>query len=79
MTDEEVKDLVTIHSSEYFRSMRGKKNLRKVAKSIYLFLTTPDKVEKYVQSHSSDNCIHRYNVEICNLFDPELLINWLTD
>ena len=71
MIDEEVKDLVTIHSSEYFRSIRGKQNLRKVAKSIYLFLTTPDEVEIYVQSH----CIHRYNVEICNLFDPELLIN----
>ena len=47
MTDEEVKDLVTIHSSEYFRSIRGKQNLRKVAKSIYISLTTPDKVEKH--------------------------------
>ena len=42
----------------------------------YIFLTTPDEVEKYVQSSSSDNCIHRYNVEILNLFDPELqLVN----
>ena len=42
----------------------------------YIFLTTPDEVEKYVQSNSSDNCIHRYNVEILNLFDPELqLVN----
>ena len=57
MTDEEVKDLVTIHSSEYFRSIRGKQNLRKVAKSIYLFLTTPDEV----QSKSSDDYIHHYN------------------
>ena len=40
-------------------------NLRKVAKSIYKFLTTPD-----------DNGIHNYNVEILNMFDPELqLIN----
>ena len=39
---------------------------------LYFFLTTPDKV----LSNSSDNCIHRYNVEILNLFDPELqLIN----
>ena len=51
-------------------------NLRKVATLLYIFLTTPDEVEKYVQSNSSDNCIHRYNVEILNLFDPELqLIN----
>ena len=29
-----------------------------------------------MQSTSSDNCIHRYNVEILNLFDIELqLIN----
>ena len=29
-----------------------------------------------MQPNSSDNCIHRYNVEILNIFDPELqLIN----
>ena len=29
-----------------------------------------------MQSNSSDNCVHHYNVEILNLFDPELqLIN----
>ena len=39
---------------------------------LYIFLTTPDEVEKYVQSNSSDNCIQCYNVEILNLFDPEL-------
>ena len=43
---------------------------------LYVFLTTPDEVEKYIQSTSSDNCRHRYNVEILNIFDPELqLIN----
>ena len=51
----------------------------KVVKQLYIFLTTPDKVEKYakmMQSHSSDDCVHRYNIEILNLFDPELqLIN----
>ena len=54
-------------------------NLRKVAESLYIFLTTPDEVEKFVnmmQSSSSDNCICHYNVKILNLFDPELqLIN----
>ena len=35
-----------------------------------------DAVEKYMQSNSSDNCTHPYNVEILNIFDPELqLIN----
>ena len=35
-----------------------------------------DSVEKYMQSNSSDNCTHPYNVEILNIFDPELqLIN----
>ena len=45
----------------------------------FIFLTTPDEVEKYVeimQSNFSDHCIHCYNVEILNLFDPKLqLIN----
>ena len=69
LTDEEVKDFVAINFSE---SIREEQNLRKVAKSLDTFLTTPDEV----QSNSSDNCVHHYNVEILNLFDPELqLIN----
>ena len=49
--------------------------MRKVAKSLFIFLTTLDEVEKYakmMQSNSSDNCVHRYDTEILNLFDPEL-------
>ena len=43
---------------------------------LYIFPTKPDEVEKYVQSNSSENCIHRYNVEIMNIFYPEMqLIN----
>ena len=64
LTDEEVKDFVAINFSEYFKSIEKEQNLRKVAKSLYIFLTTPD------------NCINHYNVKILNLFDPELqLIN----
>ena len=72
MTDEEVKDFVVTHFSEYFKSIEEKQNLRKVAKSLYFFLTTPDEV----QSNSSDNCIYHYHVKMLNLFYPELqLIN----
>ena len=39
---------------------------------IYIFLTTSDEVEKLVQSNSSDNGMHLDNVEIFNIFDPEL-------
>ena len=61
---------------DYFKSIKEEQNLRKVAKSLYIFLTTPDEVEKSVQSNSYDNCMHHYNVEILNVFDPELqLIN----
>ena len=75
MTNEEVKDFVAINFNEYFKSIK-EQNLRKVAKSLYIFLKTPDEVERYVKSNSSDDCIHNYNVEIFNLFDPELqLIN----
>ena len=72
LTDEEVKDFVTINFSEYFKSTSEEQNLRKVAKPLYIFLTTPDEVEL----NSSDNCICHYKVEILNLFNPELqLIN----
>ena len=64
LTDEEVKEYVVINFSEYFKSIREEQNLRKITKSLYIFLTTPDEVEKYVQSNSSDNCIHWYNVEM---------------
>ena len=65
LTDEEMKDFVAKHFSEYFKSISEEQNFRKVAKSLYIFLTTPDEV----QSNSSDNCINHYNVKILNLFD----------
>ena len=85
-TDDKMKDFVAINFIKYFKSTREKlysklneeQNLRKVAKSLYIFLTTADEVAKYakmMQSNSSDNCVHRYKM-ILNLFDPELqLIN----
>ena len=47
--------------------LNEEQNLRKVAKSLYIFLTTSDEVKKYVkmmQSNSSDNWVHCYNVEM---------------
>ena len=78
LTDEEVRDFVALNFREYFKSTREKlhaklreqPNFKKVAKSLYIFL--PGEVEKYVQSYSSGNCIRCSNVEILNLFDPEL-------
>ena len=66
LAGDEVKDFVAINFSEYFKSISQEQNLRKVDKSLYNFLTTPDEVEKYVQSNPSDNYIHHYNVEILN-------------
>ena len=65
LTDDEVKDFVAINFGEYFKPTRHKlysklieeQNLRKVAKSLYIFLTTPNEVQIYVeimQSNSSD-------------------------
>ena len=51
------------------------KNLQTFCKSIYIFLKTPDEKEKYVeimQLNSSDKCVHRYKIEILNLFDQVL-------
>ena len=76
MTNEVVKDFAATNFSEYSKSIREEQNLRKVAKSLYIFLKIPDEVEKYVQSNSSENCIHCYNIEILNIFHLELqLIN----
>ena len=47
LTVDEVKDFVATSFNEYFKSIREEQNLRKVAKSLYIFLTTPDKAEKY--------------------------------
>ena len=51
----------------------------KILEKFYIFLATPDEVEKYakmMQSNSSDNCVNRNNTMILNLFNPELkLIN----
>ena len=82
LTDDEVKDFVVINFSEYFKPTREKsysklwkeQNLRKVAESLYIFRTKPEEVELYakmMQLSFSDNCVHRYNIEILNLFDPE--------
>ena len=42
LINEEVKDFVDINYCGYFKSIREERNLRKVAKSLYIFLTTPD-------------------------------------
>ena len=71
LTDEEVEDFVVIIFIEYFKSIINKPNLKKVTKWLYIFLTSPEEADKYVQSNSSDNCAHHYNVEILNLSDSE--------
>ena len=88
LTEEEVKGFVAINVSEYFKSAKEKfysklneeRNLRKVAKSLYIFLTTPDEVGKYakmIQSNSSDNFEYGCNIMILNLFDQELQLTSL--
>ena len=43
LTNEEVKDLATIHF-KYFKSISEEQSLRKATKSFYIFLTTPDEL-----------------------------------
>ena len=68
LKDDEVKDFAVINLGKYFEYMGKKlcpiegeeKNLTKVVKSLYIFLTISDEEEKYVemiQSSSSENCI----------------------
>ena len=63
LTDKEVKDFLAVNFSEHFKSIKEEKNLRKVTKLLYIFLTTPDEVENYVQSKTSESCIPQYNVK----------------
>ena len=52
-----MQDFVAINFSEYFKCTREKlysklneeHNLRKNVKSLYIFLTTPNEVEKYAK------------------------------
>ena len=74
LTDDDVKDFKSAREKLYSK-LNEEQNLRKVDKLLYIFLTTPYEVEnraKMVQSNSFDNCVHCYNIEILNLFDPEL-------
>ena len=45
LTDEEVKEFAAIKFSEYFKTKKEEKNPRKVAKSYYIFLTTPEELD----------------------------------
>ena len=45
LTEEEVKDFVAYHFSEYLNSIREEQNYRKFAKFVYIIPTTADKVE----------------------------------
>ena len=40
-----VNDFLAINLRKYFKSIREKQNFRKIAKSLYIFLTTPDEVD----------------------------------
>ena len=82
LTDDEVKDFVALSFSEYFKSkieklnskLSEEQNLRKVDEPLYIFQTTLDEVEKYIeimQSNSFYKYVHCYIVEILYLFDPE--------
>ena len=44
LTDEELKDFLAISFGEYFKSTREEQNLRKVVKSLYIFLTKTRKL-----------------------------------
>ena len=57
MTDNEVEDFVVINFNNYFKSVRDKlysqlrekQNLRNIVESLFIFLTTPDKVENMLR------------------------------
>ena len=66
LTDDEVKVFVAKNFSKYFKSteeklcyeLNKKRNPKKIAKLLYLFLKTPHEV----QSNISHNCMCHYDV-----------------
>ena len=80
LNDDEVKDFeILVTRLEYNCSCRfqtsEEQSLGKFAELLYFFQTTPNEVEKYVQmvqSKSSDKYVNWYNIEVLNLFNPEL-------
>ena len=83
LTDDEFKDSLVINFGKYSKSTREKlysklseaQNQEKLGELRYIFITTLDDTEKYVemmQSSSFDNSICHHNIIILNLFDPEL-------
>ena len=71
-----MKDFVATNFSKYLKSTRKEQNRRKVAKSLYIFLTTSDEGRKIYETNASNNFVHHCNAEVFNIFDPELqLIN----
>ena len=81
LTVDKVKYFVVKGFGEYFKftieklysELSEEESLRKVDELLYIFLATPDDIEKYVkmmQSSSSDNCLCHYNIKILNLYDP---------
>ena len=52
LTDEEVKDFVAINFSE---SIKEEQNLTKVAKALYISLTTPDQVQSSFSVNRMDH------------------------
>ena len=51
-------------------------NLRKVAELLCIYLTIPEEVQKCAKSAINSSDKYRYNIEILNLFNPELqLVN----
>ena len=62
--------------SEHFKFIREEPKLKKSPKQLYIFLATPNEVERYVETNYSDNSVYQCNVKILSLFDQELqLIN----
>ena len=57
LTDDEMKGFASINFSEYFKftskklysKLNQEHNFRKVAKSLYIFLTTPDVVDDAIK------------------------------
>ena len=66
-----------INFSEYFKftkeklraKLNEKQSFRNVAESLLSYLSN---YEIIIQSNSSDNCMHCYNIEILNIFYPEI-------
>ena len=67
-------NILNLREKKLYSKLSEEHNLRKAAELLYIFSTTPDKVEKNVemmQSSSSYSCLCHYNIKVWSRIETD--------